>query len=128
MKRRTIPQKRMTVNAISFVAGWPPSVNHYWMRNRNGGMRIGDEGQAYRKVVEDALRGRGCIQGRLAINIHAYPPDRRERDLDNILKALLDAIAHAGAIESDKYIDEIRIFRGCVIKGGEVRVDIQRII
>ena len=127
MKRRTIQQKRITVNNISFVAGWPPSVNHYWLRNRNGGMRIGDAGQAYRKAIEDALLGRGCVKGRLGITIHAYPPDRRERDLDNILKALLDAIAHTGAIESDKYIDVIRIFRSCVIKGGEVRVDIEKL-
>lgn len=127
MTRRTIQQKRMAVNAISFVAGWPPSVNHYWMRNRFGGMRIGAKGQSYRTAIENTLDGLGCVKGHLGITIRAYPPDRRERDLDNILKALLDAIAHAGAIESDKYIDAICISRGFIRKGGEVRVDIEMI-
>jgi crossover junction endodeoxyribonuclease RusA len=35
----------------------------------------------------------------------AFPPDRRRRDLDNLLKALLDSIEHAGVYEDDSQID-----------------------
>jgi Holliday junction resolvase RusA-like endonuclease len=31
------------------------------------------------------------------------PPDKRHRDLDNLLKASLDALAGAGVIANDRY-------------------------
>lgn len=45
------------------------------------------------------------------MTIKASPPDRRARDLDNILKALLDALAHAGVYADDSEIDELHIYR-----------------
>ena len=58
------------------------------------------------------------------MTILAKPPDRRRRDLDNILKALLDSIVHAGVIEDDSQIDEIQITRGDVVADGAVVVRI----
>jgi crossover junction endodeoxyribonuclease RusA len=129
---RKASQKNLTEKAgstalyIDIQASWPPSVNHYWERNRDGSMRIGRAGLAYRKEIAAACYGRGKIMGPCGIEITAYPPDRRERDIDNILKALLDAIAKAGAIESDKYIDVISIVRvrDAVVDGGDIRARI----
>lgn len=44
-------------------------------------------------------------------------PDRRRRDLDNILKALFDALTHAGLWLDDSQIDFISISRGRTLAG-----------
>jgi len=63
--------------------------------------------------------------GRLAVDIYVNPPDKRKRDLDNIPKALLDALTHAGIWEDDSQIDQLTITRGPVIKQGLAIVTIQ---
>jgi crossover junction endodeoxyribonuclease RusA len=59
--------------------------------------------------------------------IHACPPDRRRRDIDNMLKAPLDAMQHAGVIEDDSLIDDLHIIRQEPIKGGRLVVEITEI-
>ena len=105
---------------------WPPSVNHYWERNRNGSVRVGQAGRAYRDTVgwkcrQERISG---LRGRLAVSIKASPPDRRKRDLDNLLKAILDALQHGGAYEDDSQIDELTIKRLPPSTPGFVTVEI----
>jgi len=58
--------------------------------------------------------------GRLGLVIAAYPPDRRKRDLDNLLKATLDALVFAKVIKDDGDIDELGIARREVMPGGRL--------
>lgn len=44
------------------------------------------------------LKIRGCFK----LTAHFVKPDLRHRDLDNLLKALLDCLQHAGVILNDK--------------------------
>jgi crossover junction endodeoxyribonuclease RusA len=62
------------------------------------------------------------MDGRLSVAIVAHPPDNRRRDLDNMMKGLLDGLVHAQVIEDDSQIDRLSIQRGVVCKGGKVRV------
>lgn len=39
------------------------------------------------------------------------PPDRRKRDLDNLLKSLLDGLEGAGVFKDDAQIDDLQIVR-----------------
>ena len=109
---------------------WPPSVNHYWQRNRNGSMRIGAAGVAYRKsmLLHIATLHAKRIGPRVKVSIYAKPPDRRKRDLDNILKAILDALTHSGLIEDDSCIDYLCIWRGPVVKDGEITITVEEMI
>lgn len=117
--------------AVTLTLPYPPSINTYW---RHVGQRvlISANGRRYRRAVGDAvLLGIGAGQiaedplpGRLAVLVEAAPPDRRARDLDNILKALLDALTHAGVWLDDSQIDDLRIVRRGPERGGRVVVHV----
>lgn len=98
---------------------WPPSLNKHW-RNVNGRTLISAAGRQYRVNVMAAViaAGAGHVVGRLAVEVEARPPDRRTRDLDNLLKGLLDAAGQAGLFADDSQIDDLRIRRGEVVEGG----------
>ena len=119
------------VNAL--VLPWPPTVNTYWRRSAKGGKprtHISNKGRAYRDdVIQLLLVSKAPRFGtaRLAVHITAYPPDRRDRDLDNILKPLLDALEHGGVYANDSQIDDLHIVRGGVTTGGEVHIRITEI-
>jgi Holliday junction resolvase RusA-like endonuclease len=105
---------------------YPPSVNHYW-RHVGSRVLISREGRAYRSTVGAilALRRVRPLVGSLAIEIDVYPPDRRRRDLDNLMKSLLDALAHGGAYEDDSQIDRLLLIRRHVIAGGKIHLLIE---
>ena len=46
----------------------------------------------------------------MGINLEAWRPDNRRRDLDNLFKAPLDACTHAGVWEDDSNIVDLRIY------------------
>lgn len=65
--------------------------------------------------------------GDLMVEIIVYPPDRRKRDIDNIKKALFDALQYAGLYEDDyKICDDHTIRINKVVKGGLIDFRIQR--
>jgi crossover junction endodeoxyribonuclease RusA len=121
---------------IQFTLPFPPSVNHYWRHISKGPaagrVLISEEGRAYRTSCEaEVLRQRvprHSLGGKLAVNIRAYMPDRRRRDLDNLLKSSLDALKHCGVIQDDGDIDELQVKRGPVEKGGVLLVTIREVV
>lgn len=92
------------------ILPWPPSVNRYW-RNLRGRTLISEAGRLYRSlVVQEALVARHrTFDGPLTVTIAAYLPDSRRRDVDNMLKAPLDAMQHAGWYADDSQIVDLRI-------------------
>lgn len=89
---------------------YPPSVNHYY---RRVGPRtlISRQGRRYRERVCAILRTMQTkpYEGDLAVEVELHPPDRRRRDLDNAMKAFLDALQHGGAYCDDSQIKELNI-------------------
>ena len=55
--------------------------------------------------------GRAPLDGKLAVRVVAVAPDRRKRDLDNLLKATLDALTHAKVWHDDGQIDRLEVER-----------------
>lgn len=109
---------------------YPPSVNTYWRHPNKGKLAgrslISQEGREYRAAVAARLLGRcTTMRGRLAVSILLSPPDARRRDLDNALKAVLDALAHAEVYEDDSQIDELSVRRGEITNGGFASVHIR---
>jgi crossover junction endodeoxyribonuclease RusA len=58
------------------------------------------------------------------MEVYLFPPDRRKRDLDNYMKGLLDALTVAELWTDDSLVDQLHIFRGEIVSGGSVRVEI----
>ena len=112
---------------------YPPSVNTYWRAIGRGRVIISKKGREYRQeVVYETLKQRGTLrtqplEGRLRVDIGAWMPDKRRRDLDNILKAALDSMVHAGLMLDDEQIDDLRIRREGVEKPGRLEVKITEI-
>ena len=116
------------LNELTIDLPYPPSVNHYWRRVGTRTL-ISREGRRYRDRVASilALRRVQPMTGPLAVRVTVHPPDRRRRDLDNAMKALLDALEHGGAYEDDSQIDHLDIRRGPVVREGKVAVQIEPI-
>lgn len=98
---------------------WPPSVNTYW-RHVGAKVLISANGRQYREAVRQQAAAEHWPQfgdKRLAVDIEAFMPDRRRRDLDNVLKAALDSLTHAGIWADDSQIDSLTIRRSPVIAG-----------
>lgn len=82
----------------------PPSVNHIWSRGRGG--------KVYRSKTYQTWIIRNLFQsGRkvptmsgpchVSVTIHGGKGWRKGRDIDNILKPLMDFLQHIGAITDD---------------------------
>ena len=115
---------------ITITLPWPPSTNAAW-RSVSGRVLISAQGRAYRKaVLAEVATGRGRaapLAGRLAVGIILHAPDRRRRDVDNYAKQLLDACTHAGLWLDDSQIDDLRIRRGEILKGGAVTLQVREL-
>jgi crossover junction endodeoxyribonuclease RusA len=95
---------------------YPPSTNHYWRHDR-GVTHVSREGRRFRDLVGlhvYAADSQKTLTGRLIVRVQACAPDRRRRDLDNVLKALLDALEKSGLYENDSQIDRLIVERAAV--------------
>ena len=121
----------MGVVVIELVLPYPPSANRYWRHPTKGRLAgrhlISREGRAYRSHVGWVTTFGAPITSRVGLTLTVCPPDRRKRDLDNVLKASLDALTHAGAWHDDSQIDRIIVVRGALIEGGSLIVEIHEL-
>ena len=104
---------------------WPPSVNRYY-RNVSGVTKISAEGRAYRAAVVNLLAEHARCRrwpGWWWVDIERTCRTARRRDLDNLLKGLLDALTHAGLWLDDSQVADLRIRRAPTI-GGMVKVEV----
>ena len=98
---------------------WPPSVNQYWEHVYNAKLRrvqvFPSKAALSFKVQTAALvRKKGApprFQNAIQIEIDAYPPDRRKRDSDNILKATFDALTYSNVWRDDYQVVDFRVRR-----------------
>lgn len=106
----------MKTNArvISLIVPYPPSVNHYW-RAWRGRVCVSAEGRRYAAALTIAAAKAGLrglrLEGALAVRCEFYPPDRRRRDLDNVAKALYDALTRAGIWGDDSQVADAHFIR-----------------
>ena len=101
----------MTNDEIQITLPWPPSVNHYY-RKVGPRVLISRDGRRYRQIVCSIVRELNVkpFDCELKMEIHAYPPDRRRRDVDNLLKAIFDSLQHGGIYKDDSQIKDFEFY------------------
>jgi Holliday junction resolvase RusA-like endonuclease len=112
--------------AISLVLPLPVSVNAAYRNVLHVG-RV--KTAAYKNWLAEArlmtlVQRKGRIEGPYAIHIEIDRPDKRRRDLSNLLKTLEDFIVAQGYVEDDSLCDRIKMAWTDRIEGrpGPVRV------
>ena len=118
------PQQATGDSQITLDLPYPPSVNNYWRRVGNRTL-LSRAARQFRKRVSDLwflekniFHKRGFGDKHVAVNIIVHPPDRRKRDLDNVLKPVLDAIQHAGLVNDDSQVKALSLkFAECIPDG-----------
>jgi crossover junction endodeoxyribonuclease RusA len=63
----------------------------------------------------------------VTVDVCADRPDNRRRDLDNLLKPLLDAMEHAGVYVNDSQVHDLHIkwLKGLVLVNPKVYVSVE---
>ena len=119
------------IECVKVCMPWPPSTNSIW---RNVGKRtlLSREARAYRNRARGELLAQGVantkLAGRLSVRVELFPHDRRAFDIDNKLKALLDALTYSRVWLDDGQVDEILVTRSPEKReGGQARVTITTI-
>ena len=119
----------MTRDALNLTIPFPPSVNTYW--GFKGSRRFLTSRATLFKTAVNAEFTRnghdGFANKRLHITIELYPPDKRIRDIDNVVKSTLDALCQCGVFDDDGQIDVLHVERKNVIKWGAAKIIVEPI-
>ena len=119
----------MTKPLATLRLPYPPTVNHYRRTDYKRKLRyVTKKGKAFRVAVEAAVwqqLGRPPkLNGALRVTLAVTVPDRLKRDIDNLLKAPLDAMQHAGVYADDNQIRDLRIRHMGVDSENRGRLDV----
>jgi crossover junction endodeoxyribonuclease RusA len=104
-------------------------MNTMW-RNFRGHTVMSKAGRDFREnviqfVIDNNIPKFG--DKKLKITLILRPRDKRKIDIDNRIKAVLDALEHAGVFDDDFQVDHIEMIRGEPIKNGLLHVFIEEI-
>lgn len=110
--------------SVSYRLPFPLSVNNLFRTLPNGLRVKTGKYKAWMKVASDAVKSQGVVSigGPVSVTVLVVRPDRRKRDLDNLLKAVLDTLVLLGVIEDDSVIERILIewhsdnLGGCLVE------------
>lgn len=102
----------MQVASWKIETAWPPSANHTWRKTRGGRIYLAKEARLFRADVMSRVAAARCngdlpkrsLAGKLRVDMALTPPDNRRRDIDNVHKALFDALTRAGVWEDDRLV------------------------
>lgn len=112
---------------LEFTLPFPPTVNNLFF-TAGRARHLSRAGRSYVKRVGELALVNALAMPRFVLGCHlgiylrAWPPDNKARDLDNLLKAPLDALKKCGVLRDDADIDDVRIVREAVVPGGRLVV------
>ncbi len=87
---------------VELTLPYPPSANRLWVRARKGMRKSDAYSDWLTEAGWEAKRQRpASILGPYKISVTASRPDKRRRDLDNILKPISDLLQSIGVIRDD---------------------------
>jgi crossover junction endodeoxyribonuclease RusA len=117
--------------AVSLTVPLPPSVNSYWRsvpatRSRRARVLISEEGRRFKARCQLVAQAqcRKPLAGSAAVRAVVYFRDHR-RDLDNVLKPLLDALQGI-AYANDRQIAHLDFTKALDPKNPRIEMEIRR--
>jgi crossover junction endodeoxyribonuclease RusA len=122
---------------IELTLPYPPNVNHYkrvgrLTRTKSGKLyqpRVNSDvtkhyfWQVWMKIQKEGLKSFGSAT--ISVELDVYPPDRRKRDLDGVLKVFLDSMQKGGLYDDDYQIARLLVTRCSTIPEGQIIVRIK---
>lgn len=109
---------------ISLSLPFPPSANVYYRRARNV-TYLSEQGKRFKQQVSEIVAEHGQkLSGRLSVYITLAAPTKRKYDIDNRIKATLDALQDAGVFDDDEQVDFIQVNRLKPYRGGGCKVHV----
>lgn len=105
---------------------FPPSINHYWRRGQRA-TYLSTEGRKYRENVLKQVKSPVVLfpRQRLHARITLHPSNKRQFDIDNRPKGLLDALEKANIYANDNQIDHLQVIRGEIAKEAHCIVELK---
>jgi len=105
---------------------WPPTVNNYYTVWK-GRKIISKKGKQFKADCSHWIhRLPDPMVGKLQLDISVCMPDKRRRDIDNLLKPIFDVLGQYGVYEDDSQIVDLRI-RSVEGEKGSVNLTIKEI-
>jgi crossover junction endodeoxyribonuclease RusA len=104
-------------------------MNTMW-RNFRGRTVLSKAGRVFREEVQNIVVDKNIPKfgdSKLKITMILRPRDKRKTDIDNRIKAVLDALEQAGVFDDDFQVDHLEMIRGEPLKGGLLHVVIEEI-
>lgn len=92
----------------------PPSVNKLYFKGRI----LTPIGRQFCSYVKENCKIDKTITSKLRMDVVMFPANGHKRDVDNILKCLMDSFTKAGIYQDDKLIYDLNVTKGDIFKGG----------
>ena len=110
---------------VVYTIPWPPSTNSLWRAFRGRNI-LSKEARIWFASGLESLTAQKArpILGRVEIVVVLHPPSKRQYDIDNRLKAVLDLLVKAGVIEDDgnRVLKKITVMEGNGSPGATVSI------
>lgn len=108
------------------LSSLPPSVNNLFANVPGKGRVKSDAYRTWLNAVswDVALQKQLPIKGEVELEILAGRPDKRRRDISNIIKGVEDLLVRHGLIEDDSLVRKLSVewsgISGCLVTAREV--------
>lgn len=114
----------LSSGVIELQLPFPPSANRLW---RRAGHTI-HKSKTYTDWLREAgwqviAQKAGGIAGPYTLHIQAKRPDKRRRDIDNIIKPISDLLMSVGAVDDDSHCEMVSARWVTSGEGVSVRVE-----
>lgn len=92
---------------VEFTLPWPPSINNYYGRRKDGGKYLKATARNYLESMPWEIKrqcGQVKLKGKVKVNYVFATPSQGKHDISNLYKALDDVMERSGIIENDNDI------------------------
>ena len=109
---------------MRYILPMPPSVNAMYRRNPKGyGMYKTPEAKMWTAECMRHIRRKNPLKGKVDVSIEFY--FKRERDIDNSVKAALDLMQQANVIENDSQVYSLLVTKDFDKANPRVELEVQ---